>query len=149
MREAISNKVAEVTQGSEEIKVLLAGLSNVYTHYITTYEEYQRQRYEAASTIFGPHTLRAYMQQYAFLTEKLLNVSIHRDLKPKRTFSKFHFCRMKMFPMGNPLQIFQMFNFHLCPEFYLIMPQLGILLVIAYYNHQILSTKVKLSPSGN
>ena len=85
MREAISNKVAEVTQGTEEIKVLLAGLSNVYTHYITTYEEYQRQRYEAASTIFGPHTLRAYMQQYAFLTEKLLNVSIHRDLKPKRT----------------------------------------------------------------
>ena len=77
MREAISNKVAEVTQGTEEIKVLLAGLSNVYTHYITTYEEYQRQRYEAASTIFGPHTLRAYMQQYGFLTEKLLNVSTY------------------------------------------------------------------------
>ena len=24
--------------------VVLAGLSNVYTHYITTFEEYQRQR---------------------------------------------------------------------------------------------------------
>ena len=53
--------------------VALAGLANVYTHYITTYEEYQRQRYEAASTIFGPHTLRAYMQQYSYLTEKILN----------------------------------------------------------------------------
>ena len=35
-----------------------------------------RQRYEAASTIYGPHTLRAYMQQYAILTEKILNVSV-------------------------------------------------------------------------
>ena len=42
MREVISNKVLEVTQGSENIKVMLAGLSNVYTHYITTWEEYQR-----------------------------------------------------------------------------------------------------------
>ena len=75
MREVISNKVLEVTQGSENIKVMLAGLSNVYTHYITTYEEYQKQRYEGASTIYGPHTLRAYLQQYAYLTEKLFNVS--------------------------------------------------------------------------
>ena len=36
-----------------------------------------RQRYEAASTIYGPHTLRAYMQQYAILTEKILNVSYY------------------------------------------------------------------------
>ena len=75
MRETITNKILDITQGSEDIKVMLAGLSNVYTHYITTQEEYQRQRYEAASTIYGPHTLRAYLQQYAFLTEKLLNVS--------------------------------------------------------------------------
>ena len=75
MREVISNKVLEVTQGSENIKVMLAGLSNVYTHYITTYQEYQKQRYEGASTIYGPHTLRAYLQQYAYLTEKLFNVS--------------------------------------------------------------------------
>ena len=65
----------EITQGTEDTKVMLAGLSNVYTHYITTYQEYQKQRYEGASTIYGPHTLRAYLQQYAYLTEKLLNVS--------------------------------------------------------------------------
>jgi neutral ceramidase len=41
----------------------LAGLSNTYTHYITTFEEYEKQRYEAASTIYGPHTLLAYLQQ--------------------------------------------------------------------------------------
>ena len=38
-------------------------------------QEYQRQRYEAASTIFGPHTLLAYQQQYRLLTQKMLVVS--------------------------------------------------------------------------
>ena len=72
----IETTISDITQGTEDLKVVIAGLSNAYTHYITTYEEYQRQRYEAASTIFGPHTLRAYMQQYSYLTEKMLNVSM-------------------------------------------------------------------------
>lgn len=42
--------------------VVLAGLTNTYSSYITTFEEYQIQRYEGASTIFGPHTLDAYIQ---------------------------------------------------------------------------------------
>ena len=62
------------TSRKPEYKVVLAGLSNVYTHYIATYEEYQRQRYEAASTIFGPHSLQAYQQQYAMLAERLIQV---------------------------------------------------------------------------
>ncbi len=74
MRDTVKNQALEVTQGSEDIVVVLAGLSNVYTHYITTYEEYQRQRYEAASTIYGPYTLLAYQQQFQFLTTKMLNV---------------------------------------------------------------------------
>ncbi|KAM7542913.1 hypothetical protein Aperf_G00000018721 [Anoplocephala perfoliata] len=52
--------------------IALAGLSNVYTHYVTTFEEYQIQRYEGASTIFGPHTLQAYIQQFRKLTEAML-----------------------------------------------------------------------------
>ena len=74
LRETIQNTVFETTQGSENFKIVIAGLSNVYTHYITTYEEYQRQRYEAASTIFGPHTLKAYQDQYTYLTEAILQV---------------------------------------------------------------------------
>jgi len=58
---------------AEEPIVLIAGLSNVYTHYIATYEEYQKQRYEAASTLFGPHTLEAYLQQYSIITEAMLD----------------------------------------------------------------------------
>ena len=66
---------------------MVTGLSNAYTHYITTHEEYQKQRYEAASTIFGPHTLRAYLEQYAYLTEKMLNVSYHQGLEYHKSYS--------------------------------------------------------------
>lgn len=51
--------------------VVIAGLSNSYSHYITTYEEYQQQRYEGASTLYGPHTLAAYEQTFDDLATKL------------------------------------------------------------------------------
>ena len=38
--------------------IVIAGLSNIYTHYITTVEEYNAQRYEAASVIYGENTLQ-------------------------------------------------------------------------------------------
>jgi neutral ceramidase len=41
--------------------VLLGGPANTYTHYIATEEEYFIQRYEGASTLYGPHTLNAYI----------------------------------------------------------------------------------------
>ncbi|KAK8095890.1 hypothetical protein PG999_013912 [Apiospora kogelbergensis] len=41
--------------------VVLGGPANSYTHYITTEEEYGIQRYEGASTLYGPHTLQAYI----------------------------------------------------------------------------------------
>ncbi|KEY65040.1 hypothetical protein S7711_07375 [Stachybotrys chartarum IBT 7711] len=43
--------------------VVLGGPSNSYTHYITTEEEYAIQRYEGASTLYGPHTLAAYLNR--------------------------------------------------------------------------------------
>ncbi|GMI11553.1 hypothetical protein TrLO_g7489 [Triparma laevis f. longispina] len=53
--------------------VTIAGLTNTYTHYITTFEEYQAQRYEAASTLYGPHTLGAYMQEMERIVKDLLS----------------------------------------------------------------------------
>lgn len=50
---------------------VIAGLSNTYSSYIATYEEYQVQRYEGASTVYGPHTLQAYVQIYNELTEAI------------------------------------------------------------------------------
>ena len=45
-----------------DVRVVIAGLTNTYSSYVTTIEEYSIQRYEGASTIFGPHTLDAYIQ---------------------------------------------------------------------------------------
>ncbi|XP_072038922.1 uncharacterized protein [Amphiura filiformis] len=52
--------------------VVIAGLSNTYADYITTYEEYQVQRYEGASTIYGPHTFRFYENQYERIAKDLV-----------------------------------------------------------------------------
>ncbi|KAH0623596.1 hypothetical protein JD844_006519 [Phrynosoma platyrhinos] len=93
IREAIKNEFeAHMTT---EMNVVLSGLCNIYTHYITTYEEYQVckltalsqrlflmsnpfltsvQRYEAASTIFGPHTLSAYIQLFRGLAKAIAEV---------------------------------------------------------------------------
>ncbi|TPX35934.1 ceramidase [Synchytrium microbalum] len=46
---------------SEDGVVILTGPAGSYSSYVTTFEEYQVQRYEGASTIFGPHTLSAYI----------------------------------------------------------------------------------------
>ncbi|TGZ76744.1 Neutral/alkaline nonlysosomal ceramidase [Ascodesmis nigricans] len=40
---------------------VIGGPANTYTHYITTPEEYGRQRYEGASTLYGQQTLNAYI----------------------------------------------------------------------------------------
>jgi len=69
LRESVVQAAAEK---GEDLNVVIAGLSNTYTHYITTFEEYQKQRYEAASTIYGPYTLQAYQQQYQLLVQAML-----------------------------------------------------------------------------
>ncbi|CAN0871835.1 Neutral ceramidase 2 [Linum grandiflorum] len=51
--------------------VVIAGLTNTYSQYISTFEEYQHQRYEAASTLYGPHTLSAYIQEFNKLATQL------------------------------------------------------------------------------
>jgi len=51
--------------------IVIAGLSNAYSGYITTHEEYVVQRYEGASTIFGPWTLAAYQQAFTLLAKGL------------------------------------------------------------------------------
>jgi len=55
------------------IVVVIAGMVNSYSHYVATYEEYQLQRYEGASTLFGPHTLAAYQQEFSYLAAALQN----------------------------------------------------------------------------
>ena len=61
------NAVAEAATSALNItspKVVLGGPANTYGHYIATEEEYGVQRYEGASTLYGPHTLEAYVRLY-------------------------------------------------------------------------------------
>jgi len=80
LKDAIRMKMKEY--GQNDVQVVIAGLSNVYTHYITTFEEYQAQRYEAASTIYGPHTLDIYLQKYKDLLNPLLNGGFYESGEP-------------------------------------------------------------------
>ncbi|XP_034864277.1 neutral ceramidase isoform X2 [Mirounga leonina] len=78
LRDAVQTEFA--TNGMQNMTIVISGLCNVYTHYITTFEEYQAQRYEAASTIYGPHTLSAYIQLFrglakAIATDTVANLS--------------------------------------------------------------------------
>ncbi|CAH8469932.1 unnamed protein product [Dicrocoelium dendriticum] len=68
----IRNAVEKIASPHSNIHIALAGLSNVYSSYVATPEEYMLQRYEGASTIYGPLTLPAYVQQYEKLASALL-----------------------------------------------------------------------------
>ncbi|KAI9752895.1 MAG: hypothetical protein M1815_000226 [Lichina confinis] len=60
-REAIKAEAEELSLADVDVSVVIGGPANSYTHYITTEEEYGIQRYEGASTLYGPHTLNAYI----------------------------------------------------------------------------------------
>ncbi|XP_029154974.1 neutral ceramidase [Nylanderia fulva] len=67
LREAIKKVMNDAS--NDETFVIVAGLCNTYSDYVTTPEEYQIQRYEGASTIYGPHTLTIYLKQYQELVQ--------------------------------------------------------------------------------
>ncbi|KAL4780941.1 Neutral/alkaline nonlysosomal ceramidase [Aspergillus varians] len=59
-KEAIAKSASEALSISDPL-VVLGSPANSYAHYVTTEEEYSRQRYEGASTLYGPNTLAAYV----------------------------------------------------------------------------------------
>ncbi|KAF7554387.1 hypothetical protein G7046_g6840 [Stylonectria norvegica] len=60
----------------EDAIVVLGGPANTYAHYVATPEEYEVQRYEGASTLYGKHELDAYIN---------LTVSNLKYLSPEST----------------------------------------------------------------
>ncbi|KAF5737214.1 neutral ceramidase [Tripterygium wilfordii] len=73
-------KAVLTSGGSKEfdnnVHIVIAGLTNTYSQYVTTIEEYQVQRYEGASTLYGPHTLSAYIQEFKKLASALVSGQI-------------------------------------------------------------------------
>jgi len=75
----VADKVISAAEGT----VVISGLANGYADYTVTFEEYQQQRYEGGSTIFGPHQLNAYIQQFSKLaTAMAANTSAVSDPPP-------------------------------------------------------------------
>ncbi|KAK4881471.1 hypothetical protein RN001_004790 [Aquatica leii] len=65
-------------------EIIVAGLCNSYSSYVATYEEYQMQRYEGASTLYGPHTLAIYQDKFQdLLTSLLKNQEFNKGVPPK------------------------------------------------------------------
>ncbi|KAK8938881.1 Neutral ceramidase [Platanthera zijinensis] len=60
----------------DNLHIVVAGLTNSYSQYVTTFEEYKIQRYEGASTLYGPHTLNAYIQEFKKLAASMISGSI-------------------------------------------------------------------------
>ncbi|KAH6647662.1 Neutral/alkaline nonlysosomal ceramidase [Truncatella angustata] len=59
-RNAVKNAAASIITDTEPV-VVLGGPANTYAHYVATTEEYGIQRYEGASTLYGPFELNAYI----------------------------------------------------------------------------------------
>eukprot|EP00898_Chlorokybus_atmophyticus_P005581 jgi/Chlat1/6023/Chrsp4S09084 len=83
LREAIARTIIEEEEEEEAERgkgvrprkppvVVISGLANEYSGYCTTPEEYAAQRYEGASTLYGPHTLAAYCQEFQALARTLM-----------------------------------------------------------------------------
>lgn len=67
----------DFTPESQQPTVVLGGPANTYSHYITTREEYAVQRYEGASTLYGPHTLDAFINLTCTYLVRLAAETVH------------------------------------------------------------------------
>ncbi|KAI8979014.1 Neutral/alkaline nonlysosomal ceramidase [Pilobolus umbonatus] len=71
LKKAIQQAVIKHGLGDETSTILHSGPANGYASYCTTWEEYQHQRYEGASTPYGAYTLDAYIQAFEQLVYKM------------------------------------------------------------------------------
>jgi neutral ceramidase len=75
----VRNLVAKELKSSGVKQVVLACYANGYGGYVTTPQEYQKQRYEGASNMYGPRSLNLQLQAYHGLAQAL----IHGKAAPK------------------------------------------------------------------
>jgi neutral ceramidase len=89
--------------GAQLENVLVAGYSNGYIHYVTTPEEYDAQRYEGASTLFGRWELPALQQIAAALATAMHQGSVIDAGPPTTDLSDRHRSRRdRIVPDGPP-----------------------------------------------
>ncbi|KAI8818710.1 Neutral/alkaline nonlysosomal ceramidase [Fimicolochytrium jonesii] len=67
MRAGVLAQLVADGTADADAEIIVSGLTNSYSSYITTKEEYQVQRYEGGSTAYGPNTLAAHVQVFKTL----------------------------------------------------------------------------------
>ncbi len=79
IRQAVLSKLAP--SGVEAVHLI--GYANAYAAYVTTPEEYDAQHYEGASTLFGRHTLDAFIKILTDLASDVREGAVrHRGVAP-------------------------------------------------------------------
>lgn len=79
LRQAVAKELAPTGVDT----LVVAGLANNYSGYVTTRAEYTQQHYEGASTEFGPYQAKAYEQEYVQLAQALREgTKITSDITP-------------------------------------------------------------------
>lgn len=69
LRETVAQELAGV--GVKD--VIISSYSNAYTSYVATREEYAKQHYEGASTLYGPYTLNGYQQLFSEMARAMVS----------------------------------------------------------------------------
>jgi neutral ceramidase len=91
LREAVKDTLVRKGNGefNSDTRVVIAGLTGDYSQYIATIEEYEIQRYEGASTLFGPRTLEGYIQEFKKLAAALAqNIEVAPGPSPPNLLDK-------------------------------------------------------------
>ncbi|MCS7074973.1 MAG: neutral/alkaline non-lysosomal ceramidase N-terminal domain-containing protein, partial [Bacteroidia bacterium] len=75
----LRNSILDVLKPHGIEAVYIAGYSNAYTNYVTTFEEYQCQRYEGASTLYGQWTLAVYQTLFRRMASEFTKPAHQRN----------------------------------------------------------------------
>lgn len=76
----LKKTIEDVLLGNGYTEVILCPYSNAYAAYITTFEEYQVQQYEAGHTVFGEYSLAALQTEMEKLAVEMLKPKAERNL---------------------------------------------------------------------
>lgn len=76
----LENTILEVLKESGIEHVIMCPYSNAYMGYVTTFEEYQLQRYEGGHTVYGQWTLAAFQTKFRELAKEMIKSKLEREV---------------------------------------------------------------------
>lgn len=77
----LKDTILDILKQRGVTEVIITSYCNAYSGYITTYEEYQEQRYEGGHTVFGEWTLAAFQTKFKQLALEMLKKPEDRSIE--------------------------------------------------------------------